>query len=139
MSNSNKFINTMKTQMKLFLFALIMGMCSISFSQVQEIKLNPVKVKQFTPYLQHRHGGAEGFEAWKSNNKLQYTKEMWYFSDSFYIKRNQLAEGISMDESQIDITRFENQRKENEEATITMPGFKDVIVLLPAKKLIYKP
>jgi hypothetical protein len=129
----------MKSHMKLFLLALIMGMSSVSFSQVEEIKLNPVKVKQFTPYLQHRHGGVEGFETWKNTNKLQYTKEMWYFSESFYIKRNQLTDGISMDESQIDITRFENQRKENEEAVITMPGFKDVLVLLPAKKLIYKP
>jgi hypothetical protein len=129
----------MKTYVKLLVLALFMGLTSLSYSQVEEIKLNPVKVKQFTPYLQHRHGGAEGFETWKSNNKLQYAKEMWYFSESFYIKRNHLSEGIAMDESMIDISRFESQRKANDEVIVTMPGFKDAIVLIPAKKLIYKP
>jgi hypothetical protein len=129
----------MKTYVKLLVVAIFMGLTSLSYSQVEEIKLNPVKVKQFTPYLQHRHGGAEGFETWKNNNKLQYAKEMWYFSESFYIKRNHLNDGVAMDESMIDISRFENQRKANDEAIITLPGFKDAIVLIPAKKLIYKP
>jgi hypothetical protein len=44
-----------------------------------------------------------------------------------------------MDDSQIDISRFESQRKENEEVTIKIDGFKDVIVLLPTNKLIYNP
>lgn len=44
-----------------------------------------------------------------------------------------------MNEEAIDITRFESNRKQNEEATVIIPGFKDVIVLLPTNKLIYKP
>jgi hypothetical protein len=109
------------------------------FAQVEEIKLNAEKVKQFTPYLQVRHGGVEGFEKWKSVNKLQYTKEMWYFSESFYVKRNYSPGGERLDESMIDISRFEQHRKENEEAIVPMPGFKDALVLIPASKLIYKP
>jgi hypothetical protein len=64
---------------------------------------------------------------------------MWYYSESFYVKRNALNEGVTLNEEIVDISRFESQRKENEEVTVTLGGFKDVIVLLPAKNLIYKP
>ncbi len=70
---------------------------------------------------------------------MLYAKEMWYYTESFYVKRNYNNEGITLDESIIDISRFESQRKENEEAIVTLPGFKDVIVLIPNNKLIYKP
>jgi hypothetical protein len=109
-----------------------------AFSQIQDIKLDPVKVEKFLPYLKFKHSSEGDFETWKSNHMLQYTKEMWYFSESFYIKRNYYADGITMDESQIYISRFESQRKENEEAIIQMPGFKDAIVLIPGNKLIHK-
>jgi hypothetical protein len=91
----------------------------------------------YTPYMQVRHGGIEGLETWKSTNKLLYTKEMWYFSESFYVKRNVHPDGQVMDASFIDISRFESYRKQDEEAIVDMPGFKDVIVLIPASKLIY--
>jgi hypothetical protein len=119
---------------------MLMSMSFFSFSQdLTEIKLNSEKVKMFTPYLQVRHGGVQGFETWKSTNKLLYTKEMWYFSESFYVKRNVHAEGQVLDASFIDISRFESNRKQDEEAIVDMPGFKDALVLIPASKLIYKP
>lgn len=93
----------------------------------------------FLPYLAVRYGGMIGIEEWKKNNRLLYFKELWYYCESFYVRRNYLSEGISMDEGMIDITRFESQRKENEEAIVVLPGFKDVLVLLPNNKLIYKP
>ncbi len=114
----------------------------LSFSQdFSKIKLDPEKVKKFEIYLEIHHTDPqkENFKTWKETNKYQYTKEMWYFSESFYVKRNALSEGIVLDESIIDITRFENNRKENEEAIVEIPGTKDVIVLLPNSQLFYKP
>ena len=76
---------------------------------------------------------------WKNNNTYQYYKELWYYCESFYVKRNHLPQGVELNESMIDITRFESSRKEFEEVIIILPGFKDALVLLPAYKLIYKP
>lgn len=131
----------MKTQIKtgLLLSGLFAVMTLTSFSQTSELKLNPEKVKKFIAYVEFKHGGAQAFPAWKENNKLQYAKEMWYYTESFYIKRNNSTEGITLDESIIDITRFEASRKESEEVVIQLPGFKDALVLLPNNKLIYKP
>lgn len=124
---------------KLFFTALFALIMVSSYAQIAELKLNPEKVKKFTPYVEFRHGGPQVFPSWKENNKLQYAKEMWYYSESFYVKRNNSSEGTTLDESIIDISRFEASRKENEEVVVTLPGFKDAIVLLPASKLIYKP
>jgi hypothetical protein len=129
----------MKVQIKQFMIGIALTLPCFSFAQAEEIKLNAEKVKQFTPYLQVRHGGIEGFEKWKSVNRLLYTKEMWYFSESFYVKRNYSPDGEKLDESMIDISRFERYRKQNEEAIVPMPGFKDALVLMPASQLIYKP
>jgi hypothetical protein len=129
----------MKTQIKQFALGVALILPCFSFAQIEEIKLNPEKVKQFTPYLQVRHGGVDGFEKWKSVNKLLYTKEMWYFSESFSVKRNYSPDGDRLDESMIDISRFERYRKQDEEAIVPMPGFKDALVLIPANQLIYKP
>jgi hypothetical protein len=131
---------SMKNKLKIMILGMMMVMSFFSFSQdVSEIKLNPEKVKMFTPYLQVRHGGIQGLETWKSTNKLLYAKEMWYFSESFYVKRNAHPDGQVLDPSFIDISRFESHRKQDEEAIVDMPGFKDVLVLMPASKLIYKP
>ena len=62
---------------------------------------------------------------------------MWYFSESFYIKRNVNSEGITLNEASIDISRFDDVRKKSEETTVPMVGYKDVIVLLPIDKLFY--
>ena len=136
----NNFNNSMKANFKLLFLSILIGMSFLSFSQqLEEIKLNPEKVKKFLPYVEFKHGGSTGFPAWKENNKILFTKEIWYYSESFYIKRNVSDQGVSMDESQIDISRFESLRKPTEEVVITNPGFKDAIVLIPGNKLIYKP
>lgn len=131
----------MKDKIKLFFVFLLLGMSCQSYSQqLDEIKLNAEKVKQFLPYMKFRHGvSQEGFDKWKSTNKMLYAKEMWYYSESFYVKRNVSDQGVTLDESMIDISRFEQHRKQNEEAIVPLQGYKDVLVLLPADKLIYKP
>lgn len=126
---------------KLYLIVL----CSLSFSlriQAQatnQLELNPEKIKQFSPYLAARHGGPQGLEQFKASNKYTYLREMWYFTESFSIKRNHLSTGVSLNEEIIDISRFEQYRKTDEEVIYVIPGFKDAIVLMPASKLIYKP
>jgi len=125
----------------LFFLFLFFGVYSCTFSQVLDVnnlKPNPEKEKKFSPYIEWMHGGKENFAAWKSANTLQYYKELWYYSESFYVKRNYFNEGVELNEEIIDISRFENQRKENEEVVVTLSGFKDVLVLLPASKLIYQ-
>jgi len=128
--------------MKLKSFQLICVFLLFAYftsAQLDKIKLDPEKEKKFLPFLELRHGGKENFPKWKEENKYTYAKEMWYFSESFYIKRNHFAQGTVIDESMIDITRFESHRKETEEAIVTFPGMKDALVLLPANKLIFKP
>lgn len=126
-----------------FLLFCSFFLCCISLtaiSQTETIKLDAGKIEMFTPYVEARHGLThEAFEEWKSVNKLQYTKEIWYFSESFYIKKNHLKSGVELTPSNIDISRFESHRQTDKEHTLVLPGFKDAIVLLPANKLIYKP
>lgn len=116
-------------------------MCSKGFSQIPDVNIlkpNPDKEKKFSPYIEWKHGGKENFPAWKAANTIQYYKELWYYAESFYVKRNYFSEGVELNEEIIDISRFENQRKENEETIVELGGYKDVIVLLPANKLIYR-
>jgi len=128
----------MKINMRLFLLAFLMTLSFSSFSQDwSKVKLDPIKEKKFLPYVETRHGGPEVFAKWKEDNKFQYVKEMWYMSESFSVKRNHSTEGITLNEEIIDVVRFESQRKENEEVIITLPGFKDAIVLMPTNKLFY--
>ncbi len=133
----------MKANIKLLFLGIFITMSFFSFSQDptdwSKIKLDPVKEKLFQPYMEIRHNERGDYQTWKANNKFQYIKEMWYLTESFYIKRNVSASGETMNEALIDISRFENNRKQTEEAIVTIPGFKDAIVLLPANKLIYKP
>jgi hypothetical protein len=129
----------MKTKIKLLFLSVLVLMSFLSFSQMEQIKLNPEKIIKFGPYVEYKHGGKENFPSWKENNKILYTKEMWYYTESFYVKRNHLTEGIELNEEIIDISRFEAQRRENEDAIVILPGFKDALVLMPSKDLIYKP
>lgn len=124
---------------KFFVIVLVVLFSNKTWAQDAEIKLDANKVQKFTPYLEHNHGGPKAFVNWKENNKMQYAKEMWYYSESFYVKRNYLNEGATLNEEIIPIDRFENNRKENEEAIVMLPGFKDVLVLLPKSKCIYIP
>lgn len=107
--------------------------------QTDILKPDPAKEAMFLPYLAVRHGGMEAIEEWKSKNTYKYYQELWYYCESFYVKRNHLSEGISLTEAHIDISRFESERKSTEEAILVLPGFRDALVLLPIDKLIYKP
>lgn len=131
--------------MKRVLFFTLAFFClGLAWSQnaglgVDLYKPDHEKELKFLPYIAIRHGGMEAIATWKSNNTVQYYKELWYFCESFYVRRNVQTEGVTMDEGAIDISRFESFRKANEESVVVMPGFKDVLVLLPGKDLIYLP
>ncbi len=129
----------MKNGFSIIAFLGLMILSGTSFSQVNSLEVSPEKEKMYSPYLLWKHQGAEGLADFKKNHPHEYLKELWYYAESFYIKRDYLKEGISMDPGMIPIDRFESSRKENEEAIVILPGFKDVLVLLPANKLIYKP
>ena len=129
----------MRSFLKLLLIVVSIGFCKSTFSQVNSLELNPDKEKKFSPYMLWRHGGAQGLADFKQNNSYQYLKELWYYSESFYVKRDYLTTGAVLNEAIIDISRFESSRKENEDAIVVLPGFKDALVLLPTNKLIYKP
>ena len=114
------------------------------FSEAQitspnDLKPNAEKEKKFLPYVAILHGGIEKLEAWKQENTYQYFKELWYYTESFYISRNYLKEGLVLNEEIIDISRFEFNLKQSEDSIVISPGFKDVLILYPSNKLIYKP
>jgi hypothetical protein len=123
----------------LCLILLFLFVSSPFFSQVNSLEIDPVKEKMYAPYMLWRHLGTEGLAEFKKNKPHDYLKELWYYSESFYIKRNHLAIGETLDPSIIDVSRFEYLRKQDEENIVEIPGFKDVLVLLPINKLIYKP
>ena len=100
---------------------------------------DPAREKMFFPYLAVRHGGPEGTLKWKESHTIQYYQELWYYCKSFSVQKNYFPEGGELQESIIDISRFESQRKQNEIAIVVLPGLKDVLVLLPGRELIYKP
>jgi hypothetical protein len=126
-------------QSKLRLLLPILFLCSSVFSQVNSLEIDPQKEKLVTPYLTYRHQGVEGLAEFKKKQPHAYMLELWYFAESYYIKRNHFAQGDELPFGLVDISRFENQRKENEEAIVVLPGYKDVLVLLPNNKLIFKP
>lgn len=100
--------------------------------------VTPTKEAAYSIYVEASHGD-QNFTTWKKENKFLYIKEIWYYAESFYVFRNKSKEGIRLDESIIDISRFESYRKQTEEVIVDLPGFKDAIVLLPSNSLIYKP
>jgi hypothetical protein len=124
---------------------IILSICILFATAVKSqidpasFKVSAEKEKTYLPYLMYKKGTVQDFEAWKKENKILYRKEIWYYSESFYIRRGTSPTGATIDESLIDISRFESNRQENEETVINIPGFKDAIVLLPNNKLIYKP
>ena len=122
----------------IFTFLLLFSTGMVS-SQVNNLEIDPAKEKMYRPYMLWRHQGTEGLDAFKKNQPHEYMKELWYYSESFYIKRDYLQNGERLDESIIDISRLDSQREEDTEFIVILPGFRDVIVLLPFKKLIYSP
>lgn len=130
----------MKALTKLYLVSFSLFFFFISNSQNEKIQLDSNKVKMFIKYPQFKHDIISGgFYQWKNDNPGLYLKEMWYYTESFYIKRNYLTTGITLNEAAIDVTRFESQRQAAAETIITLDGFKDVLVLIPGNDLIYKP
>lgn len=123
----------------LLILGLSLGLGTFVKGQSTFSQLGPAEEKKYSPYMATRHGGTSGLEKFKSENKIAFQKELWYFSSSFTVKRNHFAEGYTLDESTIDISRFEYLRKANEPAIIEFPGFKDVIVLLPKDQMIFTP
>jgi hypothetical protein len=118
---------------------LLSGSVNAQALSPDQLKPDPQKEKMYLPYLATRHGGPEGLAQWKSSNTIQYYKELWYFCESFSVKRDHLPEGLTLDESIIDITRFEHLRKNDEPAVVVLPGFRDALVLKPGSQLIHKP
>jgi hypothetical protein len=142
--------------MKQFKFILLTIALMISFagkSQTEDAKtvdnyfelinywktVTPSKEAKFSPYIEAKYSFTQNFTTWKQENRFLYIKEIWYHAESFYVLHNKSTEGVKLDESIIDISRFESYRKQNEETIINLPGFKDAIVLLPSSSLIYKP
>ncbi len=120
-------------------FLLVGYTVSGQTKSLASFKPDPEKEKQFLPYLAVHHGGLTAIEEWKKANPEQYKKEIWYYTESFRVKRDHSSEGVSLDASIIDISRFESQRQANKETIVVMPGFKDALVLLPASQLLYQP
>ncbi len=129
----------MGKQFHVLLLFIFLGSLGYAQSQVNSLEADPLKEKKFCPYMIYNHGGKEGLEELKKYAPYEYLKELWYYSESFYVKRNYFEKGLTLDESTIDVGRFEKLRKENEEAIITIIDYKDAIVLLPLNKLLFKP
>ena len=129
----------MKAGNRTVLFLSFIILTGFTNAQVNSLELDPVKEKMYNPYMLFRHSGSEGLADFKRDHPHDYLKELWYYSESFYVKRDYASEGIALNESLIDITRFEKSRKETEEVFILMPGYKDALVLIPVNKMIYKP
>lgn len=132
----------MKTVLKIIFSLLFLTLPAFSFSQTANppIVLDSAKVAQFGKYVEYKHSMEPGgYANWVLNNKDLYLKEMWYYTESFYVKRNHFSSGEVMRESGIDISRFEQRRDMNNEVIIEFRGIKDVLVLIPGKELIYKP
>lgn len=132
----------MKKIILLFLLFLSLGIKSqITTSELITYwgTVEPEKIEKFEKYVEVNHSFEQNFTTWKKENKIQYIKEFWYYTESFYVERYPSSAGISLDESIIDISRYEKYRKETEEVKITLTGFKDILVLIPSNQLIYKP
>lgn len=92
--------------------------------------------RKFEPYVKAKYGAGFDFNTYKLEQRLKYLSELWYYYKSFYVKRNYTT-GETLDETIIDISRFDFARKSDEEVIITIEGFKDAIVLIPTKKLLF--
>lgn len=125
---------------RLLLILFFLTTISTAFkAQLKDQVIDKEKEKMYSPYMYWHHGGKEGLEDFKKNHPKEYQQELWYFCESWYIRKNYLKEGVALDAYVVDIERFEQNRKEHEEAILVLPGCRDAIVFLPADKLIYKP
>ena len=131
----------MSCSARVFFSTFLLGCVFNFYSQETPAALapDPALEKMFFPYLAVRHGGPQQALQWKESNTIKYYMELWYYCRSFTVKRDHFEEGATLDESIIDISRFEAQRRLHEDAIVVLPGFKDVLVLLATDKLIHQP
>ena len=123
-----------------FSFIFCFSFCFVlAEAQVNSLELNAEKEKLFQRYMLARHSGSDGLAEFKRDQPHEYLKELWYYSSSFYIKRDYQKEGVEMNVGAIDISRYEYARKQTEEIVLLLTGYKDALVLLPIDQLIYKP
>jgi hypothetical protein len=132
-------IFAVRSQLHIILFACAIFLSLNAQAQLSGFTITPGSEAKFSPYMAARHGGDAGLAAFKQSNTNLYFKELWYFSESFYVKRNHLAEGVAIDESMIDITRFEHLRQINADQIVTFPGLKDALILTARSRLLYHP
>ena len=132
------FIVIMRFKKHSFFLFFILAVLSVS-AQNTAVNIKPDADKKFDPYIMVRHGGQKQFEEFKKNSYSLYRKELWYYSESFYIKRDYYPSGVTMDDAMIDVSRFESRRKPDGEVVVDMPGFKDALILIPGNKLVFKP
>lgn len=138
MKLNRKFKSCFLTFLFLKSTSLILAQNSVLIP-VEDILLDPVKAQVYSKFVVWKHSHGQSFEDWKNANTMQYIKELWYYSESFYVKRDTFLTGVALNEAEFDVSRFESKRKQNEKSILTFPGSKDVIILIPANQLIYKP
>ena len=118
--------------MKYFLTSVVILFLSIGISAQQVdpsvFGMSQDKINKFLPYFRFQHGDAVLNEM-KANEPAKFYFELWVLSESFSVKRNHFAQGIQLDESIIDIRRFNDQRLNDSEAIVVLGGFKDVLQL----------
>lgn len=108
-------------------------------AQVNPLQISKEKEAMYTPFMYWRHGGKESLEQFKKEQPHAYLKELWYYCESWFVAKDYSATGVALDLHVVDISRFEQYRKDSEPFYLVLPGYKDAIVLLPANQLIYKP
>jgi len=134
----------MKTKITILLIAILFALTGKSqIIDASVYKSTPEAEQMYTPYIMVKHGihDVNTFKSWKESNTMQFYKELWYYSKSFTVIHHVNDEGITIDESIIDISRFDSVRDSTKTVFIplTGAGYNDTIVLLPINKLIYKP
>ena len=122
-----------------FLAFMTSLLCNAQTGPLEQFKTDPQKEAIYIPYLAARHGGSESLLKWKQTNRLQYQKELWYYTESFTIVRDYASTGVKLDEAMIDISRFEHLRLAAADTTIVIPGYRDGLLLPAANKLRFKP
>lgn len=130
----------MKSIFKQVALALIFCCAGITLNaqQTEFPKLDDKKVQEVIPMLEAEHGGKDGLQKWRDENPWRYYGTLWYLTESFYVKRDYFVGGVTLD-GVVDVRRLDHARKENDTAVVQFRSFRDVVVLLPANKLIYKP
>jgi hypothetical protein len=130
----------MKLNINIIILLLTFCFSAAINAQTNSLEVSEEKERKFQPFMYHLYGGPEGVAEFKRDNRYEYLRRLWYYAESFYIRKDVNKDGtFSLMDSDIDISRFEQFRKESEEAIYSIEGCKDVIVLLPANKLIYRP